>query len=91
MMDDDDDYMRVEPDDLCYQCRNLQALNNGTSVEEFLMIAQNLRSNDPEKYNEFGGDIGIVTILNNAIVMSDDGCTTCGEKILNWGRELGML
>jgi len=83
--------MSVELNDLCYRCRKLPALNNGTSVENFLITVQNLRSNDPERYNKIGGDRGVMTILNNAIVMSDDGCTTCGDKILKWAGELRLI
>ena len=75
---------RISVDDLCVSCRGLHAAN-GMTVERALAALYN----DPAKWLEGGGDVGVVVMLNNAIVMGD-GCTRCGEKVLNWAGELGL-
>jgi len=77
--------IRVGLNDLCFSCRKLPT-EDGMSVEDFFTTL----SNNPIKWLECGGDIGIIRILNNAIVMSDEGCTTCGGKIINWAKALGL-
>jgi len=76
---------RIEANDLCYSCRKLPT-EYGKTVEEILEILYT----DPEKWLESGGEIGVVTILNKAIVLGD-GCTGCGEKVIKKARALGLL
>ena len=76
---------RIEINDLCYSCRGMYT-EIGMTVEETL----NTLYNDPQKWLECGGEVGIVTLLNKTIVLGD-GCTRCGEKVLNRARELGLL
>ena len=75
---------KVKVEDLCYSCRQMHV--KGTTVENFLNTAYS----DPGKWLDYGGDVGVLVALNGAIVMGD-GCTTCGEKVLNWGRDLGLV
>lgn len=75
----------VKLEDLCLSCRKLST-EDGTSVEDFLTAL----NNDPIKWLECG-HIGIILKLNNAIVMNDDGCTTCGTKIINYAKAFGLV
>ena len=77
---------RMKVSDLCYSCRQLNATGN-KSVEDLLNIAHG----DPGRFlNSVDDEKGIVGIMNRAIVMGD-GCTTCGAKVLNWARDVGLL
>jgi TPR repeat protein len=76
---------RIEVNDLCFSCRRLHAWD-GMTVEALLTILYN----NPAKLAEVGGDASIVQVLNQVIVMGN-GCARCGEKVLNWARELGLI
>jgi len=76
---------RIKASDLCYSCRRLHATGD-KSVDDFLTICYN----DPGQFLDGGRmEQGIVGILNRAIVMGD-GCTTCGAKVLDWAKDVGL-
>ena len=75
---------RIKKEDLCGSCRQLMT-KYGKSVEDMLDYFYN----NPVKMVEQGGDVGVCVMLTETIVLGN-GCTSCGEKVLNLGKDLGL-
>jgi len=84
---------RTIKNDLCSRClyipcksirvEDIVISRGGETVEEALT---RIYSN-PMKWIEVGGDNGVYLLLYKTIIQGD-GCTTCGEKVLELGNRL---
>jgi len=59
---------------------------NGLSVENVLTILYN----DKDMWQKCNGDIGVAGMLIESIVQGN-GCTTCGQKVIDWAKEIGAI